>query len=123
MISQPRAMRQLLKVPLNLSENEGHVVDDVVSEFFVDPEGYPLGMCVLLAVGQRGTAAMFAKVLRHMGTPREKILESVARMSMWVGGLAATESTFVIQKALQEYDERGRDSLATWFPQPEGTPK
>ena len=44
-------------------------------------ENYLLGMCVLAAVRSYATAAMFAKVLLHLGTPSPKILEAVGRLS------------------------------------------
>lgn len=80
-------------------------------------ENYLLGMCVLAALRSYGTAAMFAKVLMHLGTPREKILEAVGRLSMWVGPLPATEAAFVVQRAVREYEAQGRASLDIWFPE------
>ena len=79
-------------------------------------ENYLLGMCVLAALRSYGTAAMFAKVLMHLGTPREKILEAVGRLAMWVGPLPATEATFVVQRAVREYETEGKASLDVWFP-------
>lgn len=79
-------------------------------------ENYLLGMCVLGALRSYGTAAMFAKVLLHLGSSREKILEAVGRLSMWIGPLAATEVTFVIQRAIKEYDSEGLAALDPWFP-------
>jgi hypothetical protein len=79
-------------------------------------ENYLIGMCVLLAVRAYGPAAMFAKTLRHLGVPREKIVEAVTRTSMWIGGIPAAEGAAVIQRALREWDEKGFASLAAWFP-------
>ncbi len=79
-------------------------------------ENYLLGLCTLCATQRHDTAAMFAKVARHVGVPREKILEAVGRLGMWIGGLAAAEATFVIQRAVADYDTRGLESLALWFP-------
>lgn len=80
-------------------------------------ENYLIGMCVLCAGKHYGTAAMFAKTLLHLGMSKEKLLEAVARLSMWVGGLPAVEASFVIQKAIREYEEQGFASLAAWFPE------
>jgi hypothetical protein len=79
-------------------------------------ENYLLGMCVLLATKNHGTAAMFAKVLLHLGTPKAKIFEAVARMAMWVGPLPAAEAAFHVQRAAHEYEADGLASLAAWFP-------
>jgi hypothetical protein len=79
-------------------------------------ENYLLGMCVLGALRSYGTAAMFAKVLLHLGVSREKVLEAVGRLAMWVGPLAATEVTFVIQRAIGEFEAEGLGSLGAWFP-------
>jgi len=79
-------------------------------------ENYLIGMCVLCANQRYGPAQMFAKTLRHLGTSREKILEAVARLAMWIGGIPAAEAAAHIQKALREYDEKGAASLDAWFP-------
>jgi hypothetical protein len=79
-------------------------------------ENYLIGMCVLCAGKSYGTAAMFAKTLLHLGTPKAKILEATARLSMWIGGLPAAEASFVIQKAIREYERDGIGSLGAWFP-------
>ena len=42
-------MLRVALVPIDLAENTGVLVGDVVSEFFEDPEDTPLGMCVALA--------------------------------------------------------------------------
>jgi hypothetical protein len=80
-------------------------------------ENYLIGMCVLCALRSYGAAAMFAKTLLHLDVPKEKILEAVARLGMWIGGLAAVEATFAIQKAVREYEELGFAALAAWFPE------
>ncbi len=82
-------------------------------------ENYLLGMCVLAALRSYGTAAMFAKVLLHLGTRREKVVEAMGRLSMWVGALPAAEATLVVQKAMDQYEEKGFASLAAWFPAPD----
>jgi hypothetical protein len=80
-------------------------------------ENYLIGMCVLFAGRSHGTAAMFVKTLLHLDVPKDKILEAVARLSMWIGGLPAVEATFVAQKAIREYEENGFASLGAWFPE------
>ena len=80
-------------------------------------ENYLIGMSVLCAGKSYATAAMFAKTLLHLKVPKEKLLEAVARLSMWIGGLPAVEATFVIQKAIREYEEQGFASLSLWFPE------
>jgi hypothetical protein len=79
-------------------------------------ENYLLGMAVLCATRNLGTASMFAKTLLHLGVSKEKVLEVVARLSMWVGGVAAVEAAVAIQRAVQEYEARGQASLEAWFP-------
>lgn len=80
-------------------------------------ENYLLGMTVLCATKSYGSAAMFAKTLMHLRVPREKILEAVTRLSMWVGGIHAVEAAMQIQKAITEYEVRGVASLEPWFPE------
>ncbi len=80
-------------------------------------ENYLLGMCVLCAGGHLDTAAMFAKTLMHLDVPKGKILESISRMSMWIGGLPAAEAAFKIQRAVAEYERQGLRSMAVWFPE------
>src|ERR1700749_2910527 len=46
-------------------------------------ENYLLGMTVLCAQRNYGPAAMFAKTLLHIGVPRDKLLEAIARLAMW----------------------------------------
>jgi hypothetical protein len=79
-------------------------------------ENYLLGMCVLCATRSYATAGMFAKTLRHLGTPRARILDAVARLAMWTGGIAAAEASAHIQRALDEFDAHGLRSMAAWFP-------
>jgi hypothetical protein len=81
-------------------------------------ENYLLGMCVLAAQRSYGTAAMFAKVLLHLGTSREKILEAIGRLSMWVGPLPSAEAAIVVQRAIEHYEREGFASLGAWFPAP-----
>ncbi|HET7542104.1 MAG TPA: hypothetical protein VFK05_19690 [Polyangiaceae bacterium] len=80
-------------------------------------ENYLLGMAVLAALGRYDTAAMFAKTLLHLGTRKEKLLEVVARLSMWIGGLPAVEAGFRVQRAIAEYERDGLGSLAVWLPE------
>jgi hypothetical protein len=79
-------------------------------------EHYLLGMCVLCATRSYATAQMFAKTLRHLGVGRDKILEALARLTMWVGGIPAAEATAQMRRALDEYDRDGQASMAAWFP-------
>ncbi|HEX2687126.1 MAG TPA: hypothetical protein VHN14_10935 [Kofleriaceae bacterium] len=79
-------------------------------------ENYLLGMAVLCAQRNWGPAAMFAKTLLHLGVPREKLLETTARLAMWVGGIAAAEAAAHVQKAIGEYEQRGLAALDAWFP-------
>jgi hypothetical protein len=79
-------------------------------------ENYLLGMCVLAATRSYAAAAMFAKVLMHLGTPSAKILEAIGRLGMWVGPLPAAEAALVVQKAIAEYEREGFASLSVWFP-------
>jgi len=92
-----------------------HVLESDTTHLSVE-ENYLLGMVVLC--GQRAwvPAAMFAKTLCHLGVPREKILEAVARLSMWIGGVPAAEAAAHVQKAIGEYEAHGLASLAAWFP-------
>jgi hypothetical protein len=92
-----------------------HVLESDTRHLSVE-ENYLIGMCVLLAVRSYGPAAMFAKTLRHLGVPREKIVEAVTRTSMWIGGVPAAEGAAVIQRALREWEEKGFASLSAWFP-------
>lgn len=80
-------------------------------------ENYLLGTCVLCALREFDTACMFAKTLLHLGTPKQKILEAVARSAMWVGGLPAAHASLLVQRAIREYERSGLESMAVWFPQ------
>jgi hypothetical protein len=82
-------------------------------------ENYLIALCVLCATGNFATAAMFAKTLRHIGTKKEKIIEAVGRLGMWIGGPPAAEASARIQRALADYDNRGQASLEAWFPSEE----
>src|SRR5688572_23128272 len=73
-------------------------------------ENYLIGLSVLAALGRHDTAAMFAKTLLHLGTPKEKLLEAAARLSMWIGGLPAVEASFHVQRAIAEYERDGLGS-------------
>lgn len=94
-----------------------HVVEGDESLLSVE-ENYLLGVCVLCATRAFGPAAMFAKTLRHKGVAKEKILEAVSRLSMWIGGVPAAEALGHIQKALAEWDAKGLASMDGWFPEP-----
>lgn len=85
-------------------------------------ENYLIGMTVLCAQRNFGPAGMFAKTLLHIGVAREKIMEAVARLTMWVGGIAAADAAMHIQKALREYEQRGLASMEVWFPGSEAKP-
>lgn len=97
-----------------------HAMEANTAEISLE-ENYLLGMCVLAALRSYGTAAMFAKVLMHLGTPRAKILEAVARLAMWVGPLPATEAALIVQGAVEQYEREGFASLSAWFPAPDKT--
>jgi hypothetical protein len=94
-----------------------HVLESDTSELSRE-ENYLLGMCVLCATKNFGTVALFAKTLLHLGVRKQKLLEATARLSMWIGGLPAVEATFVVQKAIREYEREGLESLRVWFPEP-----
>ena len=80
-------------------------------------ENYLIGLCVLCAQGRWGPAGMFARTLAHLGTDPAKVLEAVRRLEMWVGGLHAAEAVGRIARALADYEARGLDSMAAWFPE------
>jgi hypothetical protein len=92
-----------------------HVLESDTAHLSVE-ENYLLGMVVLCGQRAFAPAAMFAKTLLHLGVRREKLLEAVARLAMWSGGLLAAEAAAHIQKAIREYEQRGLDSLEAWFP-------
>jgi len=93
-----------------------HVLQSDTSQLSLE-EHYLLATCVLCAVRSFGSAQMFAKTLRHLGVPRDKILAAIARLSMWIGGIPAADATAHIRRALDEYDRVGVASLAAWFPE------
>ena len=79
-------------------------------------DNYLIGMAVLCALRSYDTAAMFAKVLLHLGEPAERIVEVTARLAMWIGGIPAAEAAAHMQRAIREYTRDGPASLAAWFP-------
>ena len=79
-------------------------------------ENYLIGMCVLCSQRDYIAASLFAKTLLHLGVSKQKLLESVARLAMWIGGLPAADASFAIQKAIREYERDGFASLSVWFP-------
>lgn len=92
-----------------------HTLEADTSELSLH-ENYLIGMSVLLAQRDHQTASLFAKTLLHLGMRKEKLLEACARLSMWIGGLPAVEASFVVQKAVREYEKDGLASLGVWFP-------
>lgn len=98
-----------------------HVLESDTRHLSVQ-DNYLLGMVVLCALRNYGPAAMFAKTLLHLGVPRDKLLEATARLTMWVGGIAAAEAAAHIQKAIGEYELRGLAALDAWFPAAERAP-
>lgn len=93
-----------------------HLVEAETNHVSVQ-ENYLIGMCVLCASKNYTSAAMFAKTLCHLGVSREKIFESISRLSMWIGGVPAAEALGHIQKAVQHYERDGQASMAAWFPE------
>ncbi|HEY0464158.1 MAG TPA: hypothetical protein VGC79_08120 [Polyangiaceae bacterium] len=93
-----------------------HVMEADTSQISRE-ENYLIGMCVLCSGKHYATAGMFAKTLLHLGVKKTKLLEAVARLSMWTGGLPSVEAAFAIQKAITEYEKGGLASLAVWFPE------
>jgi hypothetical protein len=93
-----------------------HVIEDDRARLSVE-ENYLLGVCVLCAVRSFGPAQMFAKTLLHLGVPKEKIMEAIARLSMWIGPIPAADAAGHIQKAIRDYETRGVASLEAWFPE------
>jgi len=92
-----------------------HTLEADTSELTLQ-ENYLLGMCVLLSQRDYQAASLFAKTLLHLGVRKQKLLEASARLSMWVGGLPAVDASFVVQKAIREYEQEGLGSLGVWFP-------
>lgn len=80
-------------------------------------ENYLIGMSVSCATRNYGPAGMFAKTLRQLGVPREKILAAVTRLSIWIGPVPAAEAAAHVQRALREWEEHGIASMAAWFPE------
>jgi hypothetical protein len=110
-----RFLEHLESEPLRDTLHDYHALEARTEHLSIE-ENYLLGMCVLIATRSYGPAAMFCKTLRHRGVSREKILEAVARMSMWIGGVPASEGAGHIQRALREWDEKGIESMRAWFP-------
>jgi hypothetical protein len=110
-------LERLESAPLRDTLHRYHLLEAGTAHLSVE-ENYLLGLAVLCALRSFGPAAMFAKTLRHLGTPRARILEVVTRLSMWIGGVPAAEAAAHVQKALREYEERGLASLDAWFPPP-----
>lgn len=104
---EPPALREAMERYHLLEDDERHL--DV-------RENYLIGMCVLAATGHLGTAEMFARALRHLGVPREKIMTAVGRLEMWIGGVPAAEAALRVGRAVKSYDEQGLASMAAWFP-------
>jgi alkylhydroperoxidase/carboxymuconolactone decarboxylase family protein YurZ len=114
------AFIERLASPLLRETLHGYHVIEADTRHLSVQENYLLGMVVLCAQRAYGPAAMFAKTLMHLGVSRDKLLEAMARLSMWVGGIPAAEAAAHIQKAIREYETRGVASLEAWFPE-EGT--
>ncbi len=110
-----RFVDHLESEPLRDALHDSHALESRTEHLSIE-ENYLLGMCVLLATRNHGPAAMFAKTLRHRGVSREKIMEAVARMSMWIGAVPAADAAGHIQRALREWDEKGIESMRGWFP-------
>jgi alkylhydroperoxidase/carboxymuconolactone decarboxylase family protein YurZ len=94
-----------------------HVIEADTTNLSID-ENYLIGMCVLCATKSYSTAGMFARTLMHVGVKKEKLLEALARLSMWIGGIAAAEAAAHVQRAIHDYEQRGQESLESWFPNP-----
>lgn len=113
-----RFLGHLKSEPLQRALHEAHVMEADETHLSVE-ENYLIGMCVLLVQRNYEPAAMFAKTLRHRGVASAKVLEAVTRLSMWMGAVPAAEAAAHVQRALRDYDKRGLESLAGWFPQEE----
>ncbi len=92
-----------------------HVLESDTRHLSIE-ENYLLGMVVLCAQRAYAPACMFAKTLLHIGVASEKIMEAVARLAMWTGGVPAAEAAAHVQKAIREYEKSGIESMAAWFP-------
>jgi hypothetical protein len=110
-----RFLEHVASEPLRNTLHDYHALEGRTEHLSVE-ENYLLGMCVLIAMKSYGPASMFAKTLRHLGVSKEKIIESLGRMSMWIGGVPAAEAAGHIQRALREWDEHGLASMRAWFP-------
>ena len=93
-----------------------HVIESRTEHLSIE-ENYLLGMTVLYATRRFGVAGMFARTLLHLGVPREKLLEAVARLTMWVGGISAAEAAGHLHGALRDYEKNGAASMKAWFPE------
>ena len=93
-----------------------HVLESDTRHISVE-ENYLMGLVVLCTQRAYAPASMFAKTLLHLGTPKEKIIEAITRLAMWVGPIPAAEAAAHIQKALREYEKQGLASMAAWFPE------
>jgi alkylhydroperoxidase/carboxymuconolactone decarboxylase family protein YurZ len=107
---------RLAHAALRETLHEYHVLESDTKWLSVE-ENYLIGMAVLCAQRAWAPATMFAKTLVHIGVPREKVLEAVARLTMWCGGLAAAEAAAHVQKAIRDYEKEGLASMAAWFPE------
>lgn len=110
-----RFLRSIDNDALRAELHRYHVIESRQQELSVE-ENYLIGLCVLCAVRSYGPAGMFAKTLLHRGVRKEKILEAVARLAMWIGGIPAAEAAAHVQKAIADFEARGVASLAAWFP-------
>lgn len=79
-------------------------------------EHYLVGLGVLCATRAFGTAAMFAKTLRHLGVEQRAILEVVARLGTFAGPVVAAEAAQHVGRAIDEYEREGLASMRAWFP-------
>lgn len=112
-------LEQLENQALQETLHRYHTLEADTTHLSVE-ENYLIGMCVLCANRSYGTAGMFARTLLHLGVKKEKVLEAIARLSMWVGGVPAAEAAAHIQRAIHDYEQRGQASLEAWFPAPRG---
>lgn len=113
-------LRYLWHPELRATMDRYHVLE-ADTRYLSVADNYLLGMTVLAALRSYDTAAIFAKILLHLGEPPQRLLEAIARLSMWTGGIPAAEAAAHIQKAILQYQKRGLDSLSDWFPAQEET--
>jgi hypothetical protein len=92
-----------------------HALEADTSQLSLE-ENYLIGMCVLCAQRDYQAAGLFAKTLLCLGARKEKLLAATGRLAMWIGGLPAVDASFVIQKAIREFEKEGLASLGVWFP-------